>query len=595
MNIKPFLLSMLSAAALLGSSAVAAVTTTTRAESITELIMSTDLSPKPEAAKAPAPAFSNEPSAADMQPNKIYDYSSNDGSIHASAFTSEITLHQITNENRRGATIARCAFRLYSSTDKSKLEHIVLPRDGFSTEYSENDRQHKSQQMFDIKSKDYTDYNGEKKTFYYRAGMSIYEVTQFKPYTPPADAQQSQQEIANETDIIRAHEARHFDDFTLKGAAFISVTSKDIRPYAEALEQSADFAGDAHRLFDEIRQNSAINLITLEGRATDAEMRKAEKLGLIKTFADIDNYVAKRNKVPIDASALSGKKNLIFKYKGEQFPLTANGGLCTYGKAYRLLRNNLSFDDSEVVYLANIQKKSVYELFALYLQYKFYEKNVNEEGHVGPKPSDARQESDIVALLKEATRLFNDCKGGFDFERFQKLALLINPNNCDPNRVVTAYDDARYTQEYQEARREFIQTSIDTLRAPESYDVTFYPLHVIPKTETGHLVGLTFNILQFLTEDVKTPEQAAKVLDQTPIGPFTEAYLEKEQQLLDRLFKQYNSTPPDSVIKAETTKLAKEYWEQNKESLLQQYVQFLNQLLNQQPAIPERVKRIKRP
>ncbi len=583
---------LLCAAAALGCSAAAAITGTTHAERLVELVMKTDLSPN---AQTNTHIFTDEPLAADMKPGQVYTYSSKDADTHACAIIAEHSLQQAAPGSliQAGETKTRTVIRVYSSTDRNKLAQIRCPRDSFIHTLSGATAQvrHLGPKVieYEIKNEAFTDYENKNGSFYYKVCLSAFEVAEFSP-------------LVNEgAEITAAHEAQHYNDYTLNdNTAILAVYPSELVPFLKGLNdvEPKNIMVEAINHFNDVRKHCAINLILLEGRATDAELRAAEKLGLIKNFDDIDKRVAERNKVPIDASALGNNKNLNFEYLNHSFNLTTNGKLCTYGQAYKTLSESLAFGHDELNNAALKHKEAIYRFFAHYHKHKYYQNNLpGDDVHTTTpnQQTDWDKEVDIVNLLEELTKLLQESKNNFDTEKFNKLFTLINPLNTDTSRTLTCYQNG--IGEYRKARAQFLQTALNTVYNEDGVDVQFTPHSIIPKTITIQQVGVLFHVLVYLTEDLKG-EEGGQIYDQSALEPYYSEYSKKCQARRDELFEQYEARgtyPPNEIITKEETRIAKEHWKQNKADLLFKHSQKIRELLNKNTPLPNRVKIVPRP
>lgn len=528
--------------------------------------------------------------------------------------------------NYKGVTIPRAAVYVYSSTDRDKVKNITAPPIASFSDPKYNgqviDSQHihryfsSTNKSADDKRKirlesplyvdNFTDYNGKKHKFYYKIVIAGYDITELKPIEENLETTEFYTKEQDRA-ITQAHESRHFED--LSNFPFLIINPDDFRLIMQSSANISDknVKERAQKLFDNIRKKRAANMITLEARATNDEMAKAEKLGVLKSFKDIDTWINHRSRTHIIDSTLMAQNETTFTYNGQKIKIGKDGKFTTYGNAYEKCYETLMCDNAELSSHELSHIKAIALFMAHYHKYKYYEKNV-----VAPKGSarvnitdlnsqnqDWQKEPDLIALIKEAETMIqrNEPLGSpsvnnllmlmdaHDVNTQTDINTEISISCCGNDGII----DPEYEKEYRKARNAFIATACTHIFKEKHLEVTYYPYMITHSIQFFNSIHITDNVLRHITHDFQD-YQYTYVDRLNEVA--TESFKPIEEQCTEQLMRQ---DAPISKIRKIVEERAKAHWNANKKNFILQASKPLRDLLTKEAKLPPYIRMVPTP
>lgn len=252
-----------------------------------------------------------------MQPGKVYDYTSADKTVNASAVK---IVGRMGDDDWAGLCSFMSVLRIYSSTDRAKLDKTTreLKVEGplSMTEYGKVFRRDdlKQVKLYDIKSRQYVNARNAKKVFYYRLALTNRAVVQYVSKVQMLSEEQNRRLSEDErvqSRMTDAHESRHYEDLTRSGWEMLGVGMEVVENFNSWSDKSA-YQKEIDEVVAKLEENYARIYMALEARAEDA---KTEAL-----TDNLMNDVLPWLKANLTTDAAQEKKGGIPYFKGKNVP-----------------------------------------------------------------------------------------------------------------------------------------------------------------------------------------------------------------------------------------------------------------------------------
>lgn len=230
--------------------------------------------------------FPDAPSVHTMQPGKIYNYSSADKSVNASAFVVGAVIgNGATDDKFDGQCQTKSVVRIISSADKNRLETAFeeLKTEGGSLLQSNSSVSNSwdlssPQRLGECREIEFYDNKQNKRKFYYYivlTGCAVYEYHPAKYLEKDGKVDELPEAEQVNVKMVRAHENRHFIDFSQTPALCISPISGFVVNLDNI--KDAEVKKKVESLYRNLEKNYAEIIIAAEARAVSAAVDEQEK------------------------------------------------------------------------------------------------------------------------------------------------------------------------------------------------------------------------------------------------------------------------------------------------------------------------------